>query len=491
MSGPSSLWIMYGLMFGAVLAGLVWDSARWVRGSSAVGALVLAAAGAVGLYTAWTLPAEKVGSSLAAGGGFALAGGLIALLTAATVIAGDGSAAITKGQRVALMGLAAMGSGLAAQSLNLVVMALALETAAVCSYALVASARTNRSAEAAMKYFIQGAVASGLMVLGLAVLVGGFSPDGSYAALSQAATVGGTALLAGLLLVVVTLAFKAGAVPFHAWVADAYESAPPASAGALAGPVKLAAVSVLAILVSVTAAAGSGPNAVLGLLGADLFPLLCGLSILSVVVGSLAALRQRSYTRMLAWAGVAQVGYALLAIASGSAPVTLLFTATYAVATVGAFVSAEVVAVLRPGWDGSIEGMRGTGRSVPGFGLALVLILMSLAGIPPLVGFWGKLQVFQSAMAVASGLGGQGAAGLSWLYAAAVLVGIVGSVVSVGYYGTVLREIYADSPSHAEVPSPNSVRSLLVVLALAAVVVATGIAPLIVPFSVLVRGFVL
>lgn len=489
MTATLSLWATFGLTFTAALLGLLGDMADRNRWVALPGAALLLAGGSVGLYSAWVLPAQGAGVFLAAGGGFSVVGGLVVVLAAAAVLSGDRGSAIAEGQRVALIALAAMGAGLAAQSTSLVVLALGLETSAVCSYALVASARTRRSAESAMKYFVQGAVASGLLVLGIAVLVGGHVSDGSYVGLSQAATQGGTALLLGLLLVIVAVAFKAGAVPFHSWVADAYQSAPPASAGMLAGPLKLGAVSVLAVLVSATAAAGAGRDNPLGLLGSDLFPILCVISILSVLVGSLTALSQRSFTRMLGYAGIAQVGYALIGIASGSAPVALLFTATYAVATVGAFIAAEAASGLRPGWDGSVKGMRGLGRSHPAFGVALALLLASLAGVPPLLGFWGKLQAFQAAFALALGLTGQGLQAMAWWYWAIAVVGIVGSVVSLGYYGAVLREVFSENEDD-EAAGESGIAGV-VVGAIAVGVLVLGASPLFAPLSVLIRGFLL
>ncbi|PKQ15996.1 MAG: hypothetical protein CVT67_06740 [Actinobacteria bacterium HGW-Actinobacteria-7] len=491
MTGPLSLWLMVGFYLAAALVGLVGDAAGRNRGLRIAGAVLLALGGAAAIFSAWALPAQTVGMSLAAGGGFSLVGGLVGMLGAAVVISDDRAAAIAQGQRVALLALAALGAALAAQATNLIVVAITLETSAVCAYALVASARTRQSAESAIKYFIQGAVATGFLVLGLAVIIGGFVSDGSYDGLSAVALKGGSALLAALLLVIVAFAFKSGVAPFHSWTADAYETAPASSAGMLAGPLKLGAVAVLAVLVSATAAAGAGQDAPLGRMGFVLFPVLCALSLASVLVGSLAALRQRSYTRMLAYAGVAQVGYALISIASGSAPVTLLFAATYAVGTTGAFVAAEAARALRPDWDGSIEGLRGLGRTHPSFGSALAILLTSLAGIPPLVGFWGKFQVFQTAIRQAVWLSNEGASGLAAWYWTITVVGIVGAVVSVAYYGGVLRTVYASDGEDASDAVRSGGASGAVVLGLATVVLATGLLPLAAPFALLIRGFLL
>ena len=144
-----------------------------------------------------------------------------------------------------------------------------------------------------------------------------------------------------------------------------------------------------------------------------------------------------------------------------------------------------------PDWDGSIDGLRGLSRRRPVLGLSVTVLMLSLAGIPPLFGFWGKLQAFQSALAAGLALQEMGQAGLAGLYAVLVLAGIVGSIVSVGYYGSVVRAVYAEPA----VDAPDSVQADTIaefaVAASAAAVLLLGIAPLIAPFGLVFKGFLL
>jgi NADH-quinone oxidoreductase subunit N len=205
----------------------------------------------------------------------------------------------------------------------------------------------------------------------------------------------------------------------------------------------------------------------------------------SIIFGNFVALRQTSYLRMLGYSGIAQVGYALVAVAvAGAAPTQAVFqaaavlVAAYAVAVSGAFMLAEAVRRMRPEWDGSISGLAGLGREKALLGIASAVIMFSLTGIPLTAGFWGKLQVF--------GLAIQG--GYEWL----AVIGVLGSVVSFGYYGSVLRSMYFDdAPAVAregETPRARAATFVVVLTGLALLVVGvlplvTGLAPLLTFFS--------
>lgn len=474
----------------AAVFGIIADMLGWGRRVAPIGGVLLFSGGAMGLWSAWTMTAQRAGEQFAVGGGFSAMGGLIAVLSASTFFVDDGTSRIQIGQRVALVAMAALGAVLSVHSTNVIVLALALETTAVCSYALVASARTTASAEAAMKYFIQGAVATGFLILGFAVLVSRYSPDGSYGGLVGAASAADSGLLAGFILVVGALCVKAAVAPFHSWAPDAYQSAPASAAAVLAGPGKLAALGVLAVLVGMSAIGGASAQYPLGRLGQDMLPIIAMLAVISILVGSLAAAQQSSFIRMMGYAGVAQAGYALIAIAAASPSTAILFSATYAVGTVAVLLSVVLLGAVSPEWDGSVKGLAGVGRTHPVMGLVFALSLLSLAGIPPLLGFWGKFQVLQSTVVLALGFGGQGSTGLSVMYWILTGVGAAGAVISIGYYGSILRSLYSprDTP---EVVSIRPGVTLLAPMLLAALIVIFGLLPLVIEPTSLMQGFLL
>jgi NADH-quinone oxidoreductase subunit N len=224
----------------------------------------------------------------------------------------------------------------------------------------------------------------------------------------------------------------------------------------------------------------------LGVLGADLFPILGALAVASLVIGSVLGLRQRSYARMLAYSGVAQVGFALVALASGSAPVAVLYGCVYAVATAGAFSAAEAIRRTRGHWDGSIAALSGIGRTDPVLGVSVSVLLLSLAGIPPLVGFWSKLLVLRSAVVLGTGLNERGHTAAAAWYAVLVVAAVAAAVVSLAYYGAVIRTTF-EPGGEGDAVCGGVARSVTVFLAL--VVVILGLLPAVVPFDRLVSVF--
>ncbi|MDO9108758.1 MAG: proton-conducting transporter membrane subunit, partial [Coriobacteriia bacterium] len=324
------------------------------------------------------------------------------------------------------------------------------------------------AAEAAMKYVIQGAVATGLYLAGLAIHVGvtgGGSDLGRVAAGMPEFALASTAATVFLLA---AFAFKLGAVPFHSWAPDALETAPPSGSAFMASAPKIAAVLGLIILFSLTVE----QVAIKTLPTLNHVILFATLAVGSILLGNLAGLPQTSYQRMLAYSGIAQVGYVLIGLATGSGaiPATMFLVSVYGLAALGAFLAAQFVHAARLGWDGSIAGMAGLGREHPVVAIALAILLLSLTGIPLTAGFWGKLYVFNFAVR----------AGLEWL----VLLGVLGSVVSFGYYGAVLRSIFFDAPPAKRGTESDTEDVTLdraaagVVLVCASVVLALGIMPL-------------
>jgi len=484
--GPALIGALFALAFDA------FDRRATAVASAAIGLLI---SGGFGLWAGVTAAGATAFDVLRVGGAFSTVPGLIAILAAVALVGGwnEFVGRPGGGSSAALVGLAAVASAAVAQSFDLLMLIVALETAAAAGYALVADARTRRADESAVKYFVQGAIATGLLVMGLAVLVGGFVPSGSYGELAAVFEKPSMPLaaLAGALLILAALAFKSSLVPFHSWAPDAYETARPEVAAFLAAGPKLGAMGAMALFMMLVA---SGP------LADRIIVVMAVIAGLSVIVGSLGALRQRTYTRMLGYAGVAQAGYALIGALVLNPAVAVFFAATYAIATTGTFLAATAFRQVRPGWDGSIQGLTGMGRRHRVLAVSVTLLLVSLAGIPPLLGFWGKFQVFAGAIT----LSGQmfivsGNALMGWTYALLAVAGIVGSVVSLTYYGSVLQALFledsldlqkddADESFDVEAHSGDSPATRVVALTALAVFVL-GLVPLFLGASSLILPF--
>lgn len=483
-------------LVGSVLA-LALDAFDRRAAAVAFSAAGLAISGCFAIWAGMTAAGSMAFDVLRVGGVFSTVPGLIAILAAVALWGGwrEFVGRPGGGSSAALVALAAVASAAVAMSFDLLMLLVALETAAAAGYALVADAKTTRSDEAAMKYFVQGAIATGMLIMGLAILVGGFVPSGAYGDLAVvfAETSITTAALAGALLVLASLAFKSSLVPFHSWAPDAYESARPEVAAFLAAGPKLGAMGAMALFMVLIA---SGP------LAERVIVVTAVISGLSILVGSLGALRQRSYTRMLGYAGVAQAGYALIGVVVLDPAVAVFFAATYAIATTGTFLAASAFRQARPDWDGSIQDLAGVGRRSPILALSVTALFVSLAGVPPLLGFWGKFQVFAGAITMSGRMFlFSGNALLGWVYALLAVAGIVGSVVSLAYYGSVLQALYldestpvqadsADSGGHTDAGSgaPAAVRAVtvaaLAVVLLGLVPLFLGASSLILPFTV-------
>ena len=491
------------LVLGGVIA-LIADafSARRLAGAVALVGLVVATAS-----SAWSASTAPVGSAwgvLRTGGPFS---------SVAAVIAGAGVLSIVGGWELfargrwggtlaALVAFSAAGSIAVATSRDITMLLISLEITAVCAYALVAATGTRRSSEAAMKYVIQGAIATGFFLIGLAALVAAFIPSGDLNGLSAVFARSGlySVAMTGIVALLAALVFKAGAAPFHSWAPDVYENAAPELTAFLATGPKVAALTALTIVLELVASDTTAST--VSVHGTTAIALIVAvMAVASVTIGSLVALRQRSYTRMLAYAGIAQVGYALIGASTLINPATaVFFVSTYALATVGTFLAAAAFRQVDPGWDGSIAGLAGMGRKAPALCGALALLLMSLAGIPPLLGFWGKLVVFGGVLLQASTAFEAGLTMVGWMSAIAASVGIVGSIVSLGYYGAVLRALYltpvatVESAHPVEIDADTTARggaiAVVIVVLIAVAVVLLGVLPLLWGVTPLVAPFV-
>jgi NADH-quinone oxidoreductase subunit N len=283
-----------------------------------------------------------------------------------------------------------------------------------------------KSSEAAVKYFLIGSFASAFLVFGLALVhgaVGRLDLTGIHAALSGATGGLGTAGWAGLALVVAGFGFKIALVPFHMWAPDVYEGAPtPVTAFLSIGP-KLAGLAVLfRLLAPLWDKSGAQP---------PVRPLLWAVAVLTMVVGNLAALRQRNLKRLLAYSSIAHSGYILVAVLAGDGAGLVFYLVAYLLMNAGAF--SALIAMSRRGTEYvNLEDFSGIGFKYPWIGASLALFLFSLAGIPPTAGFLAKFYVFSAAVSRGE--------------VALVFIAVLASLVSVFYYLRVIVFMYMREP---------------------------------------------
>lgn len=369
------------------------------------------------------------------------------------------------GEFYVLVLLALLGQMVMISAGNLLAIYLGLELMSLAMYALVAIRRDHaQSTEAAMKYFVLGSLASGFLLYGMSMVYGA---TGSLDLVVIGASVeaGGMqmALVFGLVFVVAGLAFKLGAVPFHMWVPDVYTGAPTAVTLVLAAAPKLAAFAItLRLLVTG-----------LGGLTIDWQPMLMILAVLSLVVGNLTAIMQSNFKRMLAYSTIAHMGFVLLGLASGSADglvfvnagaygSALFYMVTYVLTTLASF--GVIMLLSREGFECErIEDLKGLNRQSPLLAGALLVLMFSMAGIPPLVGFYAKLMVLQAVVQ----------AGMIWLAVLAVVFSLVGAF----YYLRVVKVIYFDEPPADRVFHSVGAVSASMLTVNVALIVLLGIAP--------------
>ncbi len=376
---------------------------------------------------------------------------------------------IDRGEFFPLLMFSTVGAQVLAASGDLLSLFIGLETLSLGVYCMIGLRRGSpRAAEASMKYFLLGSFAAALMLMAAALLYGATGHTDLVGIGQSIATMGAdpaplALVVIALILMLAGLAFKVSAVPFHMWTPDAYEGAPTPATAFMAVVVKAAAFAVMLRVLLV--AFGAFNTSTYG------WPtVLTVLAILTMSVGNLTAARQSSVKRMLAYSSVAHAGYLLVGVVSimatgavGEASV-LFYLLTYAVSTAGAF-GALIYAGSRGAESVSYEDLAGLGKRHPAIALAFSLFLLSLAGFPPLAGFFGKLYIFQAAID----------AKLYWL----TIIGLVNSVVGAYYYLRVMVFMYMREPAPGA-PVAIPMRSGLVAIALvisAAFVLFLGILP--------------
>ena len=362
--------------------------------------------------------------------------------------------ALFRGEFFTLTLFATLGMMVMVSASHFLTLYLGLELMSLSLYSLVALSRDSATAtEAAMKYFVLGALASGMLLYGLSMIYGA---TGSLQIAEVASRIAGkqaneTLLVFGLVFIVAGLGFKLGTVPFHMWVPDVYQGAPTAVTMLIGSAPELAAFAfVLRILVEALGAQ---------VLLAQWQGMLILLSVLSMAVGNVTAIAQTSIKRMLAYSTISHMGFMLLGLLSGTLNgygAALFYMVAYVLTVIGAF--AMVMLLSRQGFDAdNLDDFKGLNQRNPWYAFIMLLVMFSLAGIPPTVGFYGKLVVFQAVMS----------AGFLWLAIVAVMFSLIGAF----YYLRVVKLMYFDAPQdHAPLTSTADARALLTVNGLAVLV---------------------
>jgi NADH-quinone oxidoreductase subunit N len=458
----------------------VIDAGAGRSGELALGAAVTLFAGAFTSLALWMVGPEKLEGTAALAPyliidrftlflcfTLCLGGALAALLAGGYLPEHD----LDRGEFFPLILFSTVGAMALAAAGDLLTLFVALETMSLGVYCMIGLRRgSTRAAEAALKYFLLGSFAAALMLFGGALLYGatGHTDLGGIGrTLAQwGSGVGGALALAvsGVVLMLVGLAFKVSAVPFHMWTPDAYEGAPTPTTTFMAVAVKSAAFAIL-LRVLLTS---FGDERLAGW-GAGWPPVIAALAILSMTVANLVAGRQASVKRMLAYSSIAHAGYALVGVVAAAgtptgAPSVLYYLLAYTVSTAGAF-GALILCGSRGKEAVSYSDLAGIGKRHPAAALAFALFLLSLSGAPPTAGFFGKLYVFSAAMDAK-------------LYTLAI-IGLLNSVLGAYYYLRVLVFMYMREPEPGA-PTATPMRSGYVATALvlaALLVLLLGIFP--------------
>ncbi len=331
---------------------------------------------------------------------------------------------------------AALGMGIMASARDLMTVYIGLELNSLAAYVLASFMRTDeRSSEAGLKYFVLGALASGMLLYGIS-LIYGFSGTTDFAAI--ALRMGGEmniGLVFGIVFMLAGLGFKISAVPFHMWTPDVYEGAPTPVTTFFASAPKVAAMALMTRVVvdAMGPAIGAWQQIVIFL------------ALASIILGAVGAIGQKNIKRLLAYSSINNVGFILIGLAAGTqagVEAVLTYLLVYVVTTIGSFL---VVLQLRDAAGNQVESipaLAGLSQRRPGLAAALSVFLLSLAGIPPLFGFWPKYLVFEAAVN----------ANLVPL----AVAGIVASVIGAFYYIAVIKTMYFDDASDVEVTGGGS-----------------------------------
>ncbi len=335
--------------------------------------------------------------------------------------------------------LSTLGMLMLISAADLIALYLGLELMSLPLYVVAASHRDSlRSTEAGLKYFVLGALSSGMLLYG-ASLIYGFTGTVSFPGIAQAAAQGGIGLIFGLVFLFAGFCFKVAAVPFHMWTPDVYEGAPTPVTAFFAAAPKVAGIAMF-----VRAAVAAFPG-----ITNEWQQILVFVAIASMLLGAFAAIGQRNFKRLMAYSSIGHMGYALIGLAAGTpegVQGVLLYMAIYITMTLGVF--AVILAMRRStGMVESIDQLAGLGRTHPTMAFLLAMLLFSMAGVPPLAGFFAKFYVFLAAIKAG-------------LYVLAV-IGVLASVVGAYYYLAIVKIMYFDEAAEGFYPMPIELRIVL------------------------------
>jgi NADH-quinone oxidoreductase subunit N len=348
-----------------------------------------------------------------------------------------------RGETFVLTLFALLGMMVMVSAANFITLYLGLELQALSLYAMVAMhRRSNDASEAAMKYFVLGALASGMLLYGMSMVYGATGSLEVYR-IAQAALSGGehrAILMFGLVFIVSGIAFKLGAAPYHMWVPDVYHGAPTPVTLLIGTAPKLAAFAFTLRLLAIA----------LGGLDFDWQGMLMVLSLLSMILGNVIAIAQTNIKRMLAYSTIANMGFMLLGFLAANLngySAAMFYVVAYVLTSLASF--GVVLLLSREGFEADrLEDFKGLNRRSPWWAFIMLLVMFSLAGIPPTVGFYAKFSVLEAAVN----------AGFTWLAVVAVLASLVGAF----YYLRVVKLMYFDEPVDAEpIAARNDNRFLL------------------------------
>jgi NADH-quinone oxidoreductase subunit N len=340
--------------------------------------------------------------------------------------------------------LATTGMLMLISAADLIALYLGLELMSLALYVVAAIDRDSaRSSESGLKYFVLGALSSGMLLYG-ASLVYGFTGTVAFAGIATAANAGSIGLIFGLVFLFAGFCFKVSAVPFHMWTPDVYEGAPTPITAFFAAAPKMAGMAMF-VRTAVVAFPSITPQ---------WQQIVVFVAIASMALGAFAAIGQRNIKRLMAYSSIGHMGFALVGLAAGTAQGiegVLVYMAIYLAMTLGTF--AVILAMRREGqMVEEIADLSGLARTHPVMAASLMLLLFSLAGVPPLAGFFAKFYVFLAAIR----------AGLFTL----AVIGVVTSVVGAYYYLTIVKTMYFDEPAKPFAPMPYELRLVLAVTGL-------------------------
>jgi NADH-quinone oxidoreductase subunit N len=416
--------------------------------------------------TSWLAVALLIGATVALIGAPSHAGPLFNGLVSADLYASFGKAIMFPAAAVAIIAahnwferdqehsseyavlivFAAVGMSVMVSATSLIALYVGLELQSLAAYVLASYRRTDeRSAEAGLKYFVLGALASGILLYGISLLYG-FTGSMSFTGIAAAFGRGAPSLglLFGLVFILAGLAFKASAVPFHMWTPDVYEGAP-TPVTAFFGTAPKAAAVLLATRLCLEAL---GP-------ATDAWrQIVIFAALASIFLGAIAAYGQTNIKRLLAYSSINNVGFAMVGLAAGTAQgasSVLFYMAVYIVMTLGAFLCVMWMRDPQGEPIETIASLSGLAQTRPAFAAGFAVFMFSLAGIPPLFGFWPKLMVFRAA--IASG------------YVALAVAGILGTVIGAYYYLRIVKVMYMDEPGEPYARPGEPIQGLLILLA--------------------------